>query len=78
MYLYLYCNYVIGSLLGYDMTGEERLSRDVLWARTWNFRVSLRTVRPGGSNQQLSIQRMSVYIDRFYSEGSLYIYCLNV
>ena len=37
-------------------------------------RVSLRKqcFRPGGSNQQLSVQRMSVYIDRFYSEGSLY------
>jgi hypothetical protein len=29
--------------------------------------------RPGGSHQQLSVQRMSVYIGRFYSEGSLYI-----
>ena len=49
----------------YDMTGGERLSRDVPRARTWNFRVSLRTqcFRPGGSNQQLSIQRMSVYIE---------------
>ena len=58
------------------MTGGERLSRDGR-SQTWNFRVSLRIqcFRPGGSNQQLSVWRMSVYIDRFYSAGSLYIYC---
>ena len=31
--------------------------------------------RPGGSHQQLSVQRMCVYIGRFYSEGLLYINC---
>jgi hypothetical protein len=30
--------------------------------------------RPGGSNQQLFVRRMSVYIDRFYSVGSLYTF----
>jgi hypothetical protein len=58
------------------MTGGERLIRDGPRSRTWNFRVSLlicMCFRPGGSNQQLFVRRMSVYIDWFYSVGSLYI-----
>jgi hypothetical protein len=41
---------------------------------TLQFRRQKKLV-PSGSNQQLFVQRISVYIDRFYLEGSLYIYC---
>ena len=49
------------------------------WSASADFKLSIslriQCFRSGGSNQQLSVRRMSVYIDRFYSARSLCIYC---